>query len=69
MHGKILRIKFNTNEDVTLGEVSEGSVSVGSVSVETMGGFWLNSGSRTTASGTVIHSNMKETEIEPTTVS
>ena len=59
MRGKSLRIKFKTNEDVTIGEVSE----------ETMGGFRLNGGSTATASGTVVHNNLKETETEPTTVS
>jgi hypothetical protein len=61
MRGKILRIKFKTNEDVTLREVSVDLV-------ETMGGFRLNSGSTATALGTEIHNNnLKETE--PTTVS
>jgi hypothetical protein len=59
MRGKTLRIKFKPNEDVTIGEVS----------METMGGFKLNSGSTATASGTVIHNNLKELGTEPTTVS
>jgi hypothetical protein len=59
IRGKALRIKFNPNEDVT----------IGGVSVETMCGFKLNSGSTATASETLIHSNMKETGTEPTTAS
>jgi hypothetical protein len=59
MRGKTLRIKLKSNEDVTTGEAS----------AEMMGGFKLDSGSTATASGTMIHNNLKETGTEPTTVS
>ena len=43
------------------------NVTIGEESVETIGGLKLNSES--TASGTAIHNNLKETGTGPTTVS
>jgi hypothetical protein len=50
MRGKNLRLKFKPGEDVTIAEGSG----------EAMGGFELDSGSTSSASGTELHDSLED---------